>query len=530
MKSKGIIGLLISALLILGLVMACAPAAAPPTEAPPTAPPTEAPPTEAPPTAPGPVKMFTLEDTPYIENRTPVFINLISVGVGPMETLIKNWAAHTGIPMRYDVVPFEVTYPKLNLELIAGTAAYDMVANDGPFTGEWAPYMWDLYEMADEFDPGGRAALAVDFEQQYPSAIRNVCDRHGKITGIPFFNYQHALWLRQDAYDHPTEQANFLAEYGYELNPPTSYEELYDQEEFFTRKKGELFKGKPLEWDLYGCAISGRVEVNDETCTEIWTRGGDWWDMVRDDEGNVIKFVVTEENRRLLTEALTSLKKQTEWASPACATSYWDTTVPEFINGRHIIFPHLYLPMVPWATDIFGVIPDAKIGLYAGGPVMGPGMYGGNYFQSVPLTTKNPEAMYWLVKYLASEEAQRHLVEAGNPGTRMDVVRDTRYHTGITMVEDYDGVVCNDKSGLVGALNVCSDIAQTKYETWEVFDNWTWFNDIAGGKQHQMTVLLCHEAVAGIRPVDEVVDEILKRTVEIHAKYGDLPIRSEIEF
>ena len=534
-----LVGLLLVAALVL-IPMACkapevspvTPPAAPPEEvAPPTAPPEEvAPPEEevvAPPVE-GLAPFVGLADIPEIKNRRGIHVSLMGFSAEWLEPLVNKWAEHTKIPMTYELVTFSLVYPKLNLELIAGTGAYDMIPVEASYSCEWSPYLWDIYEMADEFDPGGRAALAADVAQIYPAILRQTSDRAGRLCGIPFFTYQQALWLRQDVYDDPTEQANFLAECGYELAPPTTYDELYAQEEFFTREKGELLKGEPLEWDLYGCAIGGRVEINDDTSADIWGRGGHWFDIIRDEQGNAIEYVVTKENKEVIGEALTSMKKQFQWASPGCLTGYWNDFVPAFIKGRHIIMPHNYACHLPWASGIFDEVPGAEIGLYQGVGVGGTGIYCGNFFQGFPKGSKNPEAAYWLMRYIASYAAQKEMVEAGNSGTRMDILRDPKYATGITMVPEYGGVICHDQSGTVGALAAILDGTLTNNQTAEVVNDYIWFNSSAGGKMYEMTMILCHEAVAGIRPIDETVDEIVRQMIDLETKFGDIPIREEL--
>lgn len=331
---------------------------------------------------------------------------------------------------------------------------------------------------------------------------------------MPFFTYHCGIWLRQDAYDHPTEQANFLAEYGYELvAPPATYEELYDHAAFFTRKRGELLKGEPLEWDLYGEAIMGRVEINDETSGEIWGRGGRWVNIERDEQGNATGFVVTKANRDVIAESLASLKMQMDnWCSPGCLTAWWDFTIPEFIKGRHIIMPHTYLDFFFWTEAIYDEVPGAEVGNYPG---IGGHAYAGNFYQGVPAATKNPEATYWLMRYIASEECQRAMIEGGVAGTRMDVMQDPQYQTG-----DWVRVVGQQSA----VLNECF----TTTETAEQMDDYIWFNSSAGGKIYEMTIILCHDAMTGRRTPDDAADEIVKQIIDLQTKYGELPIRSEL--
>jgi len=528
-KRKGVAQVLIGLVLVAALVltpMACkapveAPPVAPPEEvAPPVeAPPVEAPPVEAPPVEAPPVaeiKAFRgLADIPEIKNRSPIHIAAMGFNIEFLQPQLDKFEEATGLELNVEVMSFTLVYPKLNLELTGRTGAYDMTLVESSWTCEWAPYLWDMDELADEFDPGGRAAFRADMENVYPACLRQASDRERKLRGTPWYTFQQGVILRQDVYDDPTEQANFLERYGYELAAPTTYEQVFDQGEFFTRKTGELLKGEPLEWDLWGLGICGMYETNDEASAEIWGRGGHWVTIVRDEQDRPIEFVVSSENKAAIKKALESLKFELDnYCSPGCMTgAWWDVIVPEFTKGRTILCPHLYQNqnLVGWAVE--DEIPGAKLGIYP--PVGGHG-YAGNWHQACIKDGRNPEGVYWLLRYLISEEAEREMGEAGMTGTiRMDVNRDPKYQTP-------------EWWKLVGQLAAVQNAQFTTTETAEQMDSYLWFNSSAGGKIYEMTIILCHEAVAGIRPMDEVVDDIVSQMVELQNKFGSLPMREEL--
>lgn len=174
--------------------------------------------------------------------------------------------------------------------------------------------------------------------------------------------------------------------------------------------------------------------------------------------------------------------------------------------------PHGYMDFWGWIDDIYDVIPDADVrGYHSPGTGVA---YPGNFYQAVPLASGNPEATYWLMRYLASEEAQRAMIEKAMAGTRMDVLSDPKYQTG-------------DWERAVGRQNAALDMLFTTTETAEVMDDYIWFNSTAGGKIYEMTIIKCHEAVVGIKTIDDAVDEIINQMVSLQTKYGDLPVRNE---
>jgi multiple sugar transport system substrate-binding protein len=79
----------------------------------------------------------------------------------------------------------------------------------------------------------------------------------GKQYGFVNWNYNQVYWARADLLNDPAEQAAFKAKYGYDLAPAKTIEQMRDIAEFFTRKKGSMLAGKPLDSDFYGIILEG---------------------------------------------------------------------------------------------------------------------------------------------------------------------------------------------------------------------------------------------------------------------------------
>jgi multiple sugar transport system substrate-binding protein len=321
------------------------------------------------------------------------------------------------------------------------------------------------------------------------------------------------MFIRQDVFDDPTEQANFKAKYGYDLRPATKEKELYDQGEFFTRKKGEMLKGKPLEHDLYGLAMmAGAYQINDEISCRIWGKGSDYVTVVRDAAGKLEEFVITKKNKEALKQTLTEYQKELQWASPGCLTANFDFVVAQQGEGRAIIQAHQFSNCFAWTAGIVKEnVPGGKLGIY---PTVGAQPYTGAWSVGVAKACKNPEAAYWLVRYLASFECHQAVMkEGGQLSTRMDVLQDPMWQSPENRYPY--GILCDY------LLDIWPKQAK------HVPDYW-YFNTKAGGKVYEMQMDVFHKPMGKEATIDEAVDEAVAKTLQLTSKFDKtVKIREE---
>ena len=338
-------------------------------------------------------EQFGLKDIPEIKNKEPL-TTVVETGQmwDKIMPYIEKFTEKTGVEVNVERVASPVVYSKENVELMGATGYYDVVYVETAWTTEWATYMHKLEDLAKQYDPWGTEGFWDDVEKHSPSILK--CGQaYGDQMVLPFYTYHMSMFIRQDVFDDPTEKANFKAEYGYELKPATNHQELYDQGEFFTRKKGEKLMGETLDHDIFGLAMmAGAYQINDELSCRIWGKNSDYVTVVRDDAGNVEEFVITDKNKRVLEETLQEYKDELKWASPGCLTANFDFVVAQMGEGRAIIQPHQFSNCFAWNVGILeDNVPGGRLGVY---PTVGGQPYTGAWSVGVAKETENREAAY----------------------------------------------------------------------------------------------------------------------------------------
>ena len=516
-KRKGVAQVLIGLLLVAALVlipMACKA----PEEAPPAAPPEEVAPPAAPPAEEAIVRppgwVLTLDEIPEIENKTPIHIGLMS-GAVP-ETILSfldNFSEKTGVPVTHEFLEATLMYSKINTELVAGTGVYDIFNPEATATCEWSPYMRDFWELAEMYEPGGRKALEVDLEGYHPLIIRTASDPSGAFYGLPFYRYSQTFTYRQDILEDPIEKAAFKEKYGYDLAPATTWDQVRDMGEFFTRKKGELLKGEPLEWDFYGMALmAGRSDINDEFFTMVNGLGGEWTRSVYDENGKLTGFKITKEDKAILKESVEIYQSLMPYVTPGCESHTWDLVAEEMAGGRIAIAPTQWAELWTWCFGVEDTIPGAKLG---SAPCVGGRPYYGCFYNAVSAESKNPEAAYWFSRYMGSYECQMEAAEAGWNSIRLDVLLDSQWdapewQTGNLMNRD-------PVEQVLAAWEKQSPYVE------DVFN----YCSFAAGKVYEQEIIILHDAAIGELTAQECVDSMTASRIELQTRFGKLPITEE---
>ena len=173
--------------------------------------------------------------------------------VEPLEEyFIPRYEEETGVRVIMEVLPPDQLWQRMMLEAQAGSDYYDIGYHSPGWFGYYYEAVADLTPMIEE------SGFDLD---QYPQAVFdshmvNELLRPGEIVAIAR-NPQTPIYVyRKDWFAHPGEQEAFQAEYGRELSPPETWEELYDIAAFFTRPAGETVAGETLDRPLYGYSAS----------------------------------------------------------------------------------------------------------------------------------------------------------------------------------------------------------------------------------------------------------------------------------
>jgi len=464
------------------------------------------------------VKKFGLNDIPEITNKTAIS-TMVETGAtfDKIVPYVKKFTEKTGVKVNVERVASPVVYSKENIELLAGTGVYDIAYVANGWSNEWNPYLYDLRKLAEQYDPGGVAALEDDMK--WHSAVVLATENSKGFFHIPFYTYHMGMFIRQDVFDDPTEQADFKAKYGYDLKAATNYTELRDQAEFFTREKGEKLKGKALEHNIYGVSMmAGAYQINDEFSCYLWGKGQDYLTVVRDDSGKVKEYVVTKKNQAALLQTMEEYIELLKFASPGCLTANFDFVVADQGQGRAMIQPTMFSNCFAWTDSILqdniaSDDPDAKLGIY---PTIGNKPFTGAWGFAVAKATKNPEAAYWFMRYIGSYECQEVVMkEGGQLTTRMDVLDDPVWK--------------NDEN--VYPFGILVDYLLSNWQDPEFLSfikDVYYSNSTAEGKVYEMQMNVLAKGACGELTPEECINELIRQTVELTSKFDKTaPIRIE---
>ncbi|MBE0477767.1 extracellular solute-binding protein [Candidatus Aerophobetes bacterium] len=456
----------------------------------------------------GAEKKFSLADVPPIANKRPIHVALEAGGAADLIIpYLKKFEDHTGVRVTSESMVFASLYSKVIVELIAKTGAYDLVVTETSWTNEWEDFLYPMDELAKKYDPEGVKGFKEYLAGHDPGLLRMCSTIDGTLMGIPYYTYTLIYIYRKDVFDYPLEKENFRKRYGYELAPAQTWRQLHDQGEFFTRKRGELLKGTVLEKDIYGLSMmAGRYpHVQDEVTARLWSRGGRWARAVRDDRGELIGFKITEKDKELLQWAFEDYVRDLAFAPPGTLAGYWDFATAQFVAGNTIIIPHIYNSLWNWASSVEDEITGAKA---AAALVPGNRPYTGAFHFSPSIDSRNPEAAYWLLKYIGSYQNQKEMAEGGWVSVRRDVLeepqyRDPKWHRQFGW-------------------------APPSLDTWDEqladVDEYLHFNSDAFGKLYEMMTIICHENAIRQRTPAESVEAWVRTFTDLQTRHGKLPV------
>lgn len=168
------------------------------------------------------------------------------------EYFIPKYEEETGVKVILELLPPDQLWQKMMVEAQAGSNYYDI----GYHSPGWFGYYWesvaDLRPLMEEhgFD------LNAYSEAVQNSHMKNELLRPGEIIAIARNPQSPIYAYRKDWFNHSDEKAAFRSEYGRELAPPQTWDELYDIAMFFTRPAGATVAGETLDRPLFGYSAS----------------------------------------------------------------------------------------------------------------------------------------------------------------------------------------------------------------------------------------------------------------------------------
>ncbi|WP_258405384.1 extracellular solute-binding protein [Shewanella sp. FJAT-52076] len=371
---------------------------------------------------------FSLSEIPPISNKTPItLVAETGFWTDYLQTqMLPAFTMQTGIDVKVVSTPLDNMFSLQQTSLRMAKGEFDLLSMEAGWAKEWAAngYTVPLEELAGLYDPGGAKAMAHYLEPYYP-ALLSILSYRGEVHAIPYNNYVMGNHFRRDLFENADEKTHFAERYGYPLEAPTTLAQLKDIAEFFTRKPGDLLAGKLLKQPFYGVALmsGNKPHINDEFSAILWSMGGRWLTPVYEDNGRLHHFDVSRslEKKLQVADYYQSLKR---FAIPADDAFAFNEAADALANGRVAMWPFAYNNLWYKSAVVEKKVEGARLGV---AQVAGGKPYVGAYAFAVSYDSRNPEAAYWLLKYMGSFQAQYDYAMGGGNPCRMDVATHTDF-------------------------------------------------------------------------------------------------------
>jgi ABC-type glycerol-3-phosphate transport system substrate-binding protein len=292
-------------------------------------------------------------------------------GHGQLQPIADQFEKDTGTAVTFVELPYDGLYNRLNSEFSSGALSFDVAALDSIWLPTFAEALTPLDDM-----------FTDDVQSDLFPALVAEAQIDDSFVGMPVWTNSEILYYRTDLFDDPTQQSNFTAEYGYDLAPPTTWDQYADIAEFFTQD----LDGDG-QTDVYGTDVKGAVETE---WLATLSQAGET-DMVVGDDGSVSLGDAES------LEALDFYTSLLPYAPSGAAQLDW--------AGSQNLFNQGQLAMMRFWAHAYKQIPDdsavsGKVGVttMVGGPGGVAGVPGAWYL-SVPSGTSKQDTAQEFVQY-----------------------------------------------------------------------------------------------------------------------------------
>jgi len=323
------------------------------------------------------------EEEPEAEEPAaePVTLNILVEGGGKQlqEAIAEKFEEETGNTVNFIEVPYAEVYDKLSAEMASGGSSYDVATIDVI----WIPAFAQFAEPLDD--------LFTDdvINDIFPSLVADA-QLEGKYVGMPAWANAEILFYQKSLFEDPEEQANFEAEYEYDLKVPENWDEFIDVAKFFTRDNdgdGEI--------DLYGTDVKGAVET--EWLASVLQAGSPA--VVLDTDGNII--IDNQAHKDALQFEIGLLE---QGVCPINVNEIdWNVSQQLFWEGKLAMerfWAHNYR-FTPEDSVVYG---DVGVAPMIGGPG-GVGAIPGPWYNIVPTTSVNKDIAKQFVQFAYENNA-----------------------------------------------------------------------------------------------------------------------------
>ena len=346
------------------------------------------------------------------------------------------------VKLTLDFIPWDTFYTNVAASLTSGEEKYNMIVSDSQWLGAFIEggYFQKLNKYIDA-DPELQA-IFDDMHQGYKEGYTTYPYKSENYYGFPQFPDNYVNFYRTDIFCNPDENAAFRAKYGKKL--PCTYadwevvvwDDIFDINEFLTRKKGEMMSGKPLEDDIYGVTYQAG-KAYDFSSMQIngffWQYGGDIWREDQQPDAQAIGVVNSDINVEALTKYLDLLATM----HPSHKTGgmgifemqalYLEGKIASMINwvglGAPVVDPNLSKvnDITGYARQPGTMQDDGTISRWAN-------LGGQPFVLTTWMTQEEIDASFKIIKWWLSYDVQIEAVKAGGQSCMKSIIYSDGYN------------------------------------------------------------------------------------------------------
>lgn len=337
-------------------------------------------------------------------------LRLISREQEVFESALRSQAklfeqAHPDIELEFEFLPIHDHFER-------------MIVSDGCFTGEadlflcctdWLPAiasrggLKSLDEPVRKFPPEG-------WPDGWHRSMHTLNSVEGTLYGVPWHDGPEVLHYRSDLFEDQAEQTGFREKYGYNLKLPETWDQFVHVAEHFTRP----------EQELWGACEAGYTDGHNNVydfLIQLWSRGGD---LFSESFEPIFHSEIGIESLAFLRDLFHNRK-----AIPEVCLQQGSVECGDFYAQGHAAMSWNWIGFaavceIPQFSKIVGKNRCARIPRGRGGHVS-MNVY---WLLTIPTGSKNADAAYEFIRFVAGPERDKITSLSGANGTRLSTWRD----------------------------------------------------------------------------------------------------------
>lgn len=257
-----------------------------------------------------------------------------------------------------------------------------------------------------------------DFPQGWHNSLLHLQEIEGGIYGLPFHDGPECLIYRKDLFENPIEKENFKKQYGYELHPPTTWDEFTQIATFFNRPDEKL----------YGCVFANYPDGHNmvfDFCLHLWTRGGSLLDTDNQIDIDTQEAIDTLDYYR-------SIVKNTDAVHPGSIDFGSVEAGMAFANGEAAMtinwFGFASMCEVIAESKVKGKVDITTLPFADGGKTASLNVY---WLYTIGKGSKNKQLAYDFLRFATTAESDKLLTNEGGIGCRKSTWNDAEINATI---------------------------------------------------------------------------------------------------